>query len=263
MRRAFEHSPLARHAVLTAWAVIVAVVAVIAIVRGQSVVGALGIGAALGGLIVLVPFVFDPIPFPLSRAQWPMRLPILRLLARRRHWANPFYVELMTLHSAWRPDYCAQQLSAALIKFPWLPVQSQSFAGWTRADRFVLKRITWWHNGMRPTAAGRFEDVPPGTNVVVWVAAPAVGAYFFLLLLIVVALLLLLAVYAVARRALEAGDSPTTLALVVLAGILMTVVITGLFASPIPFPLGQATTEGDRYIKFFDDVLGASVIARE
>jgi hypothetical protein len=263
VRRAFAHSPFTRHAVLTAWAVIGAVVAVIAFVRGQSAVGALGIGTALGGLIVLIPFIFDPIPFPLSRAQWPMRLPILRRLAGRRHWANPFYVELMTLHSALRPDYCAQQLSAALIKFPWLPIQSESFAGWTKADRFVLKRITWWHNGMRPTAAGRFEDAPPGTDVVVWVAAPAVGAYFFLVLLIVVALLVLLAVYAVARRALEAGDSPTSLALVVLAGVLMTLVVTGLFASPIPIPLGRSRTEGDRYVTFFDDVLAATVIARE
>ena len=74
-------------------------IAIVAYVRGQSPLGALAIGAALGALLVLLPLMFDPIPTPLSREQWPIRLPVLRRLARIRHWANPFYVEQITLHS--------------------------------------------------------------------------------------------------------------------------------------------------------------------
>lgn len=254
---------LARHLVLTAWALFGATIASVAFLRGQSPIAALGIGTALGGLIVLVPFMFDPFPFPLSREQWPMRLLIMRDLARKRHWANLFYVEVVTLRSAWRPSYCAEQLAAALLKFPWLPVGQHSMAGWMRGDRFVLKRITWWANGMRPTASGRLQDIGAGTTLVVWVGALAVGAYTFLVFLVMVVTFMVLLAVGVVVRTVESGASPTTLVLLVFAGLLLTLVATLLFASPVPLPIGGPASEADRFIAFFDDVLGADVVSRE
>src|SRR5712691_5889499 len=131
MKGALARSWFARHVVLTTWGLLGAAIALFAFSRGADAIGALSTGAALGGFLVLLPFLYDPFPFPLSREQWPMQLAILRDLGRRRHWANFFYIELITLRSAWRPSYCAEQLSTAMLKFPWVPViGAHNFAGW-------------------------------------------------------------------------------------------------------------------------------------
>jgi hypothetical protein len=260
VQRILARSWFARHVVLTSWGLIGALIAVVAFLRGAQPIAALGVGAALGGLLVLVPFMYDPFPFPLTREQLPLRLPILRGLARRRHWANPFYVEVLTLRSPLRPSFCAEQLSAALLKFPWFPVQRHNFAGWTKDSRFVLKRLTLWANGMRPTASGRFDDGHPGTTIHLSVAAPAVGAYIFLVFFVVfAAAFLLLAVALGTRPQRSAAD----LALLVFGMILLTFAVTALFASPIPLPIARAPSEADRYVSFFDEILGADVVSRE
>ena len=231
--------------------------------RGQSPLGALAIGAALGALLVLLPLMFDPIPTPLSREQWPIRLPVLRRLARIRHWANPFYVEQISLHSGWRRQYCAEQLAASLLRFPWLPSGPHNIAGRTRDDSFVLKRTTWWHDGMRPTGAGRFVDSGPGTDIVLSVAAPAIGAYFLLLFLTIALTFMVTAIVAATVRPPQAGIPPPLLVLIILGGALLTFAFIALFASPVPIPLGKTRTEGDEFIDFFGDVLGADVVSRE
>ncbi len=245
---------------LTTWGVIGAVVGSVAFLQGAEPIAAVGIGAALGGLLVLLPFMFDPFPFPLEREQWPLRLPILRRLSRRRHWANLFYVEVITFRSPLRPPYCAEQLSAALLKFPWFPVQRHNFAGWTNDGRFVLKRLTMWANGMRPTAAGRFEDAHPGTTIQLSVAAPAVGAYIFMTFLFVFVGALFLLGFALGTRS---QTSAIGLVLLVFAMIFLTLAVTALFASPIPLPIARAPSEADRYVKFFNEVLGADLVSRE
>jgi hypothetical protein len=260
VRRALNRSWFARHVVLSVWGLAGLVVASIALIQGAEPVAAVGVGAALGGLLVLVPFMFDPFPFPLEREQWPLRLPILRALARRRHWANLFYVEVITFRSPMRPTYCAEQLSAALLKFPWFPVERHNFAGWTKDDRFVLKRLTVWANGMRPTAAGRFEDAHPGTTIHLSVAAPAIGAYVFLTFILVFVGASLLLGLALGTRS---QTSAIGLVLLVFAMILLTLTITALFASPIPLPIAPSRSEADRYVTFFGEVLGADLVSRE
>ena len=260
MKSALARSWFARHVVLTTWGLLGIAIALFAFSRGSDLIGALSTGTALGGFLVLLPFLYDPFPFPLTREQWPMKLPILRGLARRRHWANIFYVELITLRSAWRPSYCAEQLSDAMLKFPRFPVRGDhNFAGWQHGGRFVLKRLTLWANGMRPTASGLFTDEGPGTRVVVSVAAPAIGAYVLLMFLAAfIALSLILFVVA-----LQAVRSPWQLALLVFGGTLFTLVITALFASPVPLPFATSRSEADRVIEFLDEVIGADVISRE
>lgn len=248
----------ARHLVLSTWALFGVVIAVIALRNGADLFGAIGVGAAVGGLLVLVPFMFDPFPFPLTREQWPMKMPVLRGLTHNRHWANIFYVDVIRFRTDLRPQYCADQLSGSLLKFPWLPLEQHNIAGWVRGNRFVLKRLTWWANGMRPTASGRFDDAKPGTAILLSVAAPAVGTYIFLGFLVLFGSLLVVVSFALATQ-LGRAD----LVLIVFGMILLTFVFTALFASPVPPPIARLSSEGDRYIAFFCDVLGASVISRE
>src|SRR5205823_1954211 len=83
---------------------------------------------------------------------------------------------------------------------------------------FVLKRTTWWHDGMRPTGAGRFVDSGPGTDIVLSVAAPAIGAYFLLLFLTIALTFMVTAIVAATVRPPQAGIPPPLLVLIILGG---------------------------------------------
>src|SRR6266705_3584050 len=89
----------ARHAFLSAWAGLSVIVAASLLWLGQGFAGAVALGIAFALAAVVAPYLFDPIPSPLARDPWPMRAPILRRLGRLRSWANPLYVETITLRS--------------------------------------------------------------------------------------------------------------------------------------------------------------------
>ena len=251
----------ARHAFLTAWAALSIIIAGLLALTGHRDAGTVVLGIALGLVITVSPYLFDPIPAPLSREHWLMRAPILSRLARVRHWANPFYVEAITFRSPYRPSYCSSELSAAVIPFPWFPIKPPNIAGRVKGTRFVLKRVTFWADGARPTAAGEFADAEPGTRIDLHVAAPAVGVYFFLLFTVMV--LAIAAAFAVGLAMSTRAVTP--IALVVGAAALVVLVIFAIVGSPlspkVPF-LGQPA-ESDRYVAFFRDVLGADVTSRE
>jgi len=192
-----------------------------------------------------------------------MQLPGLKKLARLRHWANPFYVEVVKLRSPYRLSYCESELSSALLRFPWFPFAPvHNFAGWVDRRSFVMKRITLFANGMRPTASGEFEDASPGTAITLRVAVPSPAAYFvffFLFVLIVFGSAALIGGWG--TRGGQVGA--------LIAG-LFALLVFGFFAiagSPVPGPLFsfflKPQSEADRYIAFFGDVLGAEVVSRD
>jgi hypothetical protein len=256
----FIRASVARHAFLTAWAALSVIVAVLLALTGRDVASAVGFGIALGLAATVTPYLFDPIPTPLSRDHWLMRAPILRRLTRVRHWANPLYVELITLRSPYRVPYCGSELSAAILTFPWLPVRPPNIAGRVTGTHFVLKRMTFWADGGRPTAAGELVGVEGGTRIDLHVAAPAVGAYFLLFFIFGVIAL----VVAVIVGTVGAGAVAPAVVIVGAAAL----VVLGVFAivasplSPRVALLGQSA-ESDRYVAFFGDVLAADVISRE
>jgi hypothetical protein len=250
---------VARHAFLTAWAGLSVVVAGLLLWSGQGPAGAVVFGVAVGFAAVVAPYLFDPIPIPLAREQWPMRVPILRRLGRLRSWINPFYVETITLRSPYRPNYCATELGAALLPFPWLPIKPPNIAGRVRGTDFVLKRMTLWADGGRPTAAGRFADAAPGTLIQLRVAAPAVGAYFLLLFTTAMAGLVIVALAA----AVVSARVPV--ALVIGAAALLILMVLGVVASPLSPKVSfiRSAPEGDRFVAFFADVLNADLVTRD
>ena len=235
------------------------IVAALLLLLGQGLAGGVVFGIALGLAAAVMPYLFDPIPTPLARDQWPMRLPILRRLARLRSWANPFYVEAITLRSPYRPTYCATELGAALLPFPWFPIRQPNIAGRVRGTEFVLKRMTFWADGGRPTAAGRFADATPGTLIQLHVAAPAVGAYFFMIFIIAIVALVVLALFA----AVTSPGVPVALGIGLVA--LLILIVMAFVVSPLSpkVPFVRLTPEGDRYVAFFADVLGAEFLSRD
>jgi hypothetical protein len=251
----------ARHAFLTAWAALSIIIAGLLALTGHRDAGTIVLGIALGLVVTVATYLFDPIPAPLSRENWLMRAPILSRLARIRHWANPFYVEAITLRSPYRPSYCSSELSASIISFPWFPIKAPNIAGRVTGRRFVLKRVTFWADGGRPTAAGEFADAEPGTRIDLHVAAPAVGVYFFLLFTVMVVAMAAAFAFglAISTRTL------TPVALVIGAAAFVVLIVFAIVGSPlspkVPF-LGQPP-ESDRYVAFFRDVLGADVTSRE
>src|SRR5439155_512217 len=118
----------------------------------------------------------------------------------------------------------------------------------------------------RAPAAHVRPDSGPGTDIVLSVAAPAIGAYFlllFLLFLTIALTFMVTAIVAATVRPPQAGIPPPLLVLIILGGALLTFAFIALFASPVPIPLGKTRTEGDEFIDFFGDVLGADVVSRE
>jgi len=93
--------------------VVATAVALFSFVFGQGWGGALFTGVALATAFVVAAQLWTPFPPPLMREHWPMRLPIMRTLARRRHWANPFYAEVLSLRCPWRPAYASEVLQAS------------------------------------------------------------------------------------------------------------------------------------------------------
>jgi hypothetical protein len=192
-----------------------------------------------------------------------MQLPGLKTLARLRHWANPFYVEVVKLRSPYRPSYCESELSSALLSFPWFPFAPvHNFAGWVDQRSFVMKRVTLYANGMRPTASGEFEDAAPGTRITLRVAVPAPAAYFVVSFVIVV--LVFGTIAFVGGWGTQGGQIAA-----LIAGV-FALVVFGFFAiagSPVPGPLFSVfltpQSEADRCIAFFAEVLGAEVISRD
>ena len=235
------------------------IVAAVLFLLGQGLSGGLVFGIALGLAAVVTPYLFDPIPTPLARDQWPMRLPILRRLARHRSWANPFYVEGITLRSPYRPIYCATELGAALLPFPWFPIRQPNIAGRVRGTDFVLKRMTFWADGGRPTAAGRFAETTPGTLIQLHVAAPAVGAYFFMIFTIAIVALVVLALFA----AVTSQGVPVALVIGLVA--LLILIVMAVVVSPLSpnVPFVRLTSEGDRFVAFFAEVLSADLVSRD
>jgi len=188
-----------------------------------------------------------------------MRAPILRWLGRLRSWANPFYVEAITLRSPYRPSYCATELGAALLPFPWLPIKPPNIAGRVRGTEFVLKRMTLWADGGRPTAAGRLADAAPGTVIQLHVAAPAAGAYFLLIFMTAIVALMVLALFA-------AVTSPgVPVALVIGLAALLILIIMAVVVSPLSpkVPFVRSTPEGDRFVAFLAEVLSADLVSRD
>ena len=257
----YVRSWAARHAFLAAWAVLSAVIAGLLLWRGQQFASAVVFGIALGLAATAAPFLFDPVPLPLSRQHLPMRLPFFRTLCRVRYWANPFYVESITLRSPYRPTYCSEQLKAAVLPFPWLPIAQRNIAGRILGTGFVLKRFTLWADSGRPTAAGRFVDAQPGTLIELRVAAPAVGVYFLLILGTV------MAAFAIAAgvTAVTSAPSRTPALLIVSAAAVVVLVIMAIVASPLSpnLPFVRQRSEADRYIAFFSEVLGADLVSRD
>jgi hypothetical protein len=238
--------------------VVALAVALFSFVFGQSLGGSLFTGVAVATAFVVLAQLWTPFPTPLMREHWPMRLPIMRTLAKRRHWANPFYAEVLSLRCPLRPAYASELLLASVLRFPWLPIGSQDIAGYVDKDRFLLKRMTFAANGARPTAFGRLRDAEPGTNLEVTVAAPAATAYFLIaLMLLAVGLLLLfvLGSYGIVGHTAE-GPLPY----VVVAGLVLVTLVFGVAAAPVP--IGRGRSEADRYVEFFAAVLGAELVAR-
>jgi hypothetical protein len=233
-------------------------VALLSFALGQRWDGALFTGAAVATAFIVAAQLWTPFPPPLMREHWPMRLPVMRRLARRRHWANPFYAEVLTLRCAWRPSYTSELLQASVLRFPWIPIGSQDIAGYVDKDRFLLKRMTFWANGARPTAFGRLRDAAPGTNIEVTVAAPAATAYVVIgLMLLALSLLVLLILGSLGIAGHTSGGA---LPFVVVAGLVFATLVFGVAASPIP--IGRSRSEADRYLEFFAAVLGADLVSR-
>ena len=253
----------ARHAFVSAWTIFAAILSAVFIWSGQAVPAAVTSGIALGLAISVAAYLFTPIPRPISREGAILRLPGFRTLARLRHWANPFYVEVVKLRSPYRPSYCESELASELLRFPWFPVAPvHNFAGWIDQRSFVMKRVTLWANGMRPTASGELDDAGPGTLITLRVAVPAPGAYFVVIFLF---LLLLLGAIAIVGGWGTPGGKVAAL----IAG-LFALFVFGFFAiagSPVPGPLVSffltPQSEADRYVAFFSEVLGAEVISRD
>jgi len=228
---------------------------------GHGLPSAIVFGMALGLGVILVPYMFDPIPVPLSREHIPMRAPVLRRLCRIRHWANPFYVETIVLRSPYRPAYCGAELAAAVLRFPWFPIAQPNIAGRVSGSGFVLKRMTFWADGGRPTAAGRFVAEAPGTVIKLRVAAPAVGVYFLLIFMAAMAALVIAATFA----AITSPAARVPVAVIIGIAALMVLAIMAIVAAPLSPKVRfiRQTPEGDRYVAFFSDVLGAEVVSRE
>jgi hypothetical protein len=219
-------------------------------------------GVGLGLLGVLAPFLFTPIPPPLTREIWPTRMPLIGGITRLRHWANPLYVETTTLRSPYRPAYCADEIDKALLRFPWVPIPGGlNIAGYVGGDRFLFKRTTLWANGMRPTGTGRLLDGRPGTVIRLQTAVPAASVYFvlaFVLLLIVFAVVAAVGISTTPRLAILDGVAA---GLIVLGVAMVIGAIFAVAASPVS--LFGRRTESDHFITFLANVVGAEVISRE
>ena len=120
--------------------------------------------------------------------------------------------------------------------------------------------MTYWADGGRPTAAGRFADAAPGTLIQLHVAAPAVGAYFFMIFTIAIVALVILALYA----AVTSPGVPVALLVIGLVALLILIVMA-LVVSPLSpkVPFVRLTAEGDRYVAFFSDLLSADFVSRD
>ncbi len=139
-----------------------------------------------------------------------------------------------------------------------MPIGSQDIGGYVDKDRFLLKRVTFAANGARPTAFGRLRDAEPGTNLEVTVAAPAATVYFLIGLMLLAAGLLVL--FLLGSFGIAGHTAPGPLPYVVVAGLVFVTLAFGVATAPVP--IGRGRSEADRYVEFFDLVLGAELVSR-
>ena len=233
-------------------------VATLLFASGQSWDGSLFAAGALATLFVVAAQLWTPFP----------TTPDARALAdapsgpanagKTKALGKSLYAEILSLRCAWRPAYASGLLAESVLRFPWIPSRSEDIAGYVDKDRFLLKRMTFWANGARPTAFGRLRDASPGTEIDVTVATPAATVYFLiglLLLHLCLFVLILLGSLGVAGRT-YGGAFPFA----VVGGTGLVVLLLGVVASPVP--IGRGRSESDRYVAFFDEALGATLISR-